>query len=143
VSTAWEAAPKILERGKKIIPLSGNLVHEVAAEASQTLERLVEFIWDKRGREPPKAETLGNGVSIVDVALGSVGESPFESLDQTRVKSVDPGLEARKLKGRIEEATSVFRHGHIDTWINCFSHRHTFLLGVDGTGRQYLNSLAW
>ena len=43
------------EEGKEIILLSGNLVHEVAAEASQTLERLAELVWDKK--EPEAARS--------------------------------------------------------------------------------------
>jgi hypothetical protein len=68
------------------------------------LEGLVELIWDKRGRKPPKAETLSNGIGVIDVALGSVRESFFETFDQAGVKGIDPRLEGGKLWGRIEEA---------------------------------------
>ena len=95
------------EEGEEVILLPGDLVHQVAAEACQALQRLVEFVWNERGRKSAKAEALSNGVSVIDVALLSVGESLFESLDQARIKGVDLGLEGRKLGRGVEETSKV------------------------------------
>lgn len=36
-----------------------------------------------------------------------------------------------------KRATDILRHGHINTEIKCFIHRHSFQPGLDGPGRQY------
>lgn len=79
----------------------------MAAETCQALQRLVELVWHKRGGKPTEAEALGNDIGIIDVALGGVGESLLESLDQARVEGVDLGVKGRKLRTGVKEAGKV------------------------------------
>jgi hypothetical protein len=46
------------EEGEEVILLCGDLMHQVAAEAAQELQGLVEFIWHKRGRESAEVDRL-------------------------------------------------------------------------------------
>lgn len=75
-----------LEEGEEVVPLSWDPVHQVAAEACQALQRLVELVWHELSRKSTEAEALGNGVGVIDIALGGVGESLFESLDQAWIE---------------------------------------------------------
>jgi hypothetical protein len=61
---------------------------------------LIELVWNERGGKSPKAETLSNGIGIIDVALSSVGEGFLESLNQAGIENIDLGLEGGKLRER-------------------------------------------
>ena len=80
------AEPQEEEREEVILP-PRNLVRQVAAEAGQALQRLVDFIEGERRWKPTEARALGNDVGVSDVAFLGISEGFLECPDRRGLKA--------------------------------------------------------